>query len=82
MKALLLGDMSPTITTNPLFERGETKVLFTDTLQLFEGNDINFVNLECAITESDTAIKKFGPPLSPRSTRQMSSKASVLIIAD
>ena len=30
-------------------------------MSLFEGNDVNFVNLECALTESDTAIKKIGP---------------------
>ena len=30
---------------------------------MFENNDINFVNLECAITESENEIKKFGPCL-------------------
>ncbi len=63
MKALLLGDFSPTTITDPLFEQGNIDTLFNDTLGLFENNDINFVNLECAITDSDTAIKKFGPPL-------------------
>lgn len=63
MKALLLGDLSPTVVTNPLFEKGDTQALFSDTLSLFEGNDINFVNLECALTDHDQAIKKFGPPL-------------------
>ena len=63
MKTLLLGDICPSKITSPLFAAGEIQTLFTDTAQLFEGNDINFVNLECAITESDEPIKKFGPPL-------------------
>lgn len=63
MKALLLGDLCPTQQTTPFFEKMDTETLFTDTLKLFEGNDINFVNLECAITNSQTPIKKFGPNL-------------------
>ena len=63
MKSLLLGDISPTIVTNPIFEKKDIDVLFNDTVSLFEGNDINFVNLECALTDSDSAIEKFGPNL-------------------
>lgn len=63
MKALLLGDICPTRKTNPLFEKEDIDTLFSDTLRLFDGNDINFVNLECAITECGTPIKKFGPNL-------------------
>jgi len=63
MKTMLLGDLSPTIVTDPLFERGDIRSLFTDTLSLFDNNDVNFVNLECALTVHDVAIKKFGPPL-------------------
>lgn len=63
MKALLLGDFSPTIITNPLFDTGDTDALFADTLDLFKNNDINFVNLEVAVTDSDNDIKKIGPPL-------------------
>ena len=63
MKALLLGDVSPTVITNPLFDKKDVKTLFTDVVTLFEGNDINFVNLECAITESEKSIEKFGPAL-------------------
>lgn len=64
MKVLLLGDLCPTKITNPLFEKCDTKKLFTDTLPIFKGNDINFFNLECALTESENRIKKFGPNLS------------------
>lgn len=63
MKTLLLGDVCPSGCTKPLFEKVDTETLFTDTLSLFEGNDINFVNLECAITESQRPIRKFGPNL-------------------
>ena len=63
MKVLLLGDFSPTSVTDPLFENGDIEALFSDTVGLFENNDVNFVNLECAVTDSDSAINKIGPPL-------------------
>jgi len=63
MKALFLGDLSPTVVTNPLFAQKDISVLFRDTVSLFEGKDINFVNLECALTDATQAIEKFGPPL-------------------
>lgn len=63
MKALLLGDLSPTIVTNPLFAGKDAETLFTDVVTLFQDNDMNFVNLECALTESEKDIEKFGPPL-------------------
>ena len=63
MKTLLLGDLSPTVATDPLFDACDVEALFTDTASLFEGNDVNFVNLECALTDSDKSIEKFGPPL-------------------
>ena len=63
MKTLLLGDLSPTSLTNPLFDQMDTETLFQDAVTLFEGNDINFVNLECALTDHDKDIEKFGPPL-------------------
>jgi poly-gamma-glutamate synthesis protein (capsule biosynthesis protein) len=45
------------------FAEKDIDTLFNDTISLFEGNDINFVNLECALTEADSPIEKFGPPL-------------------
>lgn len=63
MKTLLLGDMSPTVLTNPLFEAKDLEALFSDTVSLFDGNDVNFVNLECALTDYEKDIKKYGPPL-------------------
>ncbi len=62
MKLLLCGDVSPTVKSNPLFKEGNIDELFSpEVLDLFKGNDINFVNLEVALTETDTAIEKFGP---------------------
>ncbi len=63
MKALILGDVSPTKFTNPMFESKKTSELFRDTVSLFEGNDLNLVNLECALTDHDKDIEKFGPAL-------------------
>ena len=63
MKALLLGDICHKTKNRFYFENLDMDVLFNDTLPYFTGNDICFVNLECAISESDNAIKKFGPNL-------------------
>lgn len=64
MKALLVGDVSPTAISNPLFAEKNLDALFGKEVQaLFKGNDINFVNLEVALTDSDKGIEKFGPCL-------------------
>ena len=63
MKLLLLGDVCPTSKTTDMFAAMETDALFTDTRALFDACDFAFVNLECAITESENAIPKFGPNL-------------------
>ena len=58
MKTLFVGDVSPTKDTYALYAAGETDRLFGDTKELFVGNDINMVNLECAITDAEEGIKK------------------------
>ncbi len=64
MKTLLVGDLSPTKITNPFFAEKNIDALFSAEVQaLFKGNDINFINLETALTESEEGIKKFGPCL-------------------
>lgn len=78
MKALLLGDVCPNVNSHELYENCDIQTLFTDTLPIFEGNDINFVNIECAFTESENAIKKFGPPLkAPIKTAEVLKKVGV-----
>jgi len=63
MKALLLGDLSPTAVSDELFKNNDIKTLYNDTQAMHKDCDVCFVNLECAITESENAIKKFGPNL-------------------
>ncbi len=63
MKTLLLGDVSPTTATAPYFKEKNIPELFGDTVSLFKDKDLVLVNLECALTEHDTPIKKFGPAL-------------------
>ena len=63
MKTLLLGDLCPTEYNANLFAQGDINTLFSDTVSLFANNDLTLVNLECALTESEHRIKKFGPNL-------------------
>ena len=80
MKTLLLGDLSPTDVSSPLFVQNNKEALFGDILPLFCGNDINFVNLECALTEHDISIPKFGPPLkAPKEVAKVLSEIGVTV---
>lgn len=63
MKLLLLGDVCPTVCTESYFDRCDVDALFGDVKTLFSSADYSIVNLECAITDSNNAIKKFGPNL-------------------
>lgn len=64
MKTLLVGDVSPTKDCNSYFAAKDIDALFSkEVQQLFVGNDINFVNLEVALTECEDGIEKFGPCL-------------------
>ena len=63
MKALLLGDLSPTAISNELFKNGDVATLYNDTVEIHKSADVCFVNLECALTDSENAIKKYGPNL-------------------
>lgn len=63
MKAVILGDFSPTAENYDMFRDGDVETLFSDSLSIYEGMDVKLVNLECALTESENRIKKFGPNL-------------------
>jgi len=78
MKMLLLGDVCPTNETAPLFAQKDITTLFSDVVTLFEKADYSFVNLECALTDSDNAIAKFGPNLkAPAETAQVLKELGV-----
>ena len=63
MKILIAGDVCPTSYTDPLFKKQDVDTLFGDVASIFEGNNINLVNLECALGSELTPIKKIGPNL-------------------
>ncbi len=72
MKTLLLGDISPTAVNAPLFQEQNIPILFCDTVEMFQDRDFIFVNLECALTNSENQISKFGPHLkAPKETARV-----------
>ena len=78
MKALLVGDFSPTAENEHLFREKNIPELFTDAISIFDSKDLVAVNLECAITESENGIKKFGPCLrAPTQTAQVMQSIGV-----
>ncbi len=64
MKALFLGDFSPSKDSKESFRNKEIGKLFNNVEQVMKKSEYTVVNLECALTESCEPIKKFGPPLS------------------
>jgi poly-gamma-glutamate synthesis protein (capsule biosynthesis protein) len=80
MKTLFVGDVFPTKRNAALFAAGELEALFGDTASLFEGNDLNMINLECALTEADTPIQKIGPNLkAPPATANILKELGVTV---
>ncbi len=78
MKILLLGDVCPTDYSREAFATADADKLFGDTVTLFQRNDFRFVNLECAITDSEKPIDKFGPCLkAPYKTAETLKKLGV-----
>lgn len=63
MVITLCGDISITQKNQSVWDAGDAKRLFGGVTELFHGSDRVVVNLECAITEAETAISKFGPNL-------------------
>ncbi len=60
MKLILCGDLVPTEVTRPALERNDLAALMGDTLPLLSSGDFAIANLECALTDRDTPIKKLG----------------------
>lgn len=64
MKILIGGDIVPKADeVKQLFIDGETRALFGDVCDLIKSADRTIINLECALTNSDNEIPKFGPCL-------------------
>lgn len=64
MKILIGGDISPKKEeVNELFAKGDVKTLFNGVADVAKTADRFIVNLECALTNTDKGIKKFGPCL-------------------
>ena len=64
MKISIGGDISVKADCHELFAQGRGKELFSDICDVFDSCDRVIVNLECAVTEKNTKIKKIGPNLS------------------
>ena len=78
MKMLLLGDVCPTMDTAQYFKANDIETLFGKALSIFEGNDFTLVNLECALTESENKIEKYGPALkAPAETAEVLKRIGV-----
>ena len=63
MVITLCGDVSITQVNRDLWEQGDIRSVFGRIPELFRASDRVVINLECALTEQDTAIRKFGPNL-------------------
>ena len=72
------GDICSTDANREMYANKETKKLFNDVLDVFAQADYNIINLECAITESEHRIRKFGPNLkSPLNTAAVLKEAGI-----
>jgi poly-gamma-glutamate synthesis protein (capsule biosynthesis protein) len=78
MKIAIGGDISITKRSWELFDKADEKGAFDDVISVFERNERVMVNLECAVTESENRIAKFGPNLkAPLNTVKTLKKAGV-----
>lgn len=78
MKLIICGDMSVADESVGYFEKGDYKAAFGDITDVFHKADRSIVNLECAITESEKEIKKYGPCLKgPMNTAKALKDAGV-----
>ncbi|MBQ6937649.1 MAG: CapA family protein [Clostridia bacterium] len=78
MKLVICGDVTVTPESYPHFNNANEKSAFGDVLEVFKSADRVIVNLECAITQSDNEIRKFGPCLkAPLNTAYTLKKAGI-----
>lgn len=78
MKLLICGDTVPTSASAADFASGDVAALFGRVTEEFSRCDRVIVNLECALTDSESAIRKCGPNLKgPVQTAMTLKKAGV-----
>ncbi len=76
MKLLICGDLCVTDESFSAFNNIDEHCAFGDTLPIIKSADRAIVNLECALTDSENRIKKFGPNLKgPANTADTMKKA-------
>lgn len=63
MRLILCGDIVPTAASVPAFEARDGRKLMGGALDVIAKADFAVANLECALTDSDGAIRKCGPNL-------------------
>ena len=61
IKILITGDFCPINRIEDLASKQDYESIFNDFLQVFQGNDLNIVDLECPLTQTQTARPKTGP---------------------
>lgn len=77
MKIIIGGDVSIKDAEKE-FDSCQEKVLFGDIIDIFKNSDRVIINLECAVTDKETPIKKIGPNLkAPLNTIKTLKKAGV-----
>jgi poly-gamma-glutamate synthesis protein (capsule biosynthesis protein) len=81
MRIFVGGDIVPTDATRDGFDRGDVDALFGSIVDLVRTSDCLIVNLECALTDSDTPIRKSGPNLRGRKSHvEILSKLGVSVV--
>ena len=82
MKLAIAGDVSVTESNAKYFAEQNVKILFNDVPSVWKDCDRVIVNLETAITDKNTPIKKFGPNLkAPFGTVETLKEAGVTDLA-
>lgn len=78
MKLAIAGDVSITKYSRQAFEERNVETAFCDIPPIFKACDRVIVNLECALTDSENRISKFGPNLkAPKETADVLVDAGV-----
>jgi len=61
IKILVTGDFCPINRIQELALKGDYDSIFNDFIDVFKGNDLNIVDLECPLTKSESPRPKTGP---------------------